>query len=950
MVRKKSHFLTLALLNVRSLRTGHDEFVANLDRYKPDVVALNETWLRAGEENFLPSVPGYSLKSNPRQSGHRGGGVGFYIRRGVQVRIVQHPPSTLEQMWLELRVRGVGSFAIGTAYRPESVTVDSATDALSETLDIFGSCRGVFLLSDFNVNLLSTNKPSVAKLLTFLKHRNLEQLVSEPTRITDQSASILDLVITDSPNLCKDIHIHHNPRLSDHAMILVKLCITKPKLSPQYIYRRNLGKIDSEEFEQDVNNMPWYEILAEDDVNKKVKRFNELITLLFDKHSPLCKLRVSRQSYPWITDNIKCMMKLRDSAFARARRTGVRSHHEYYKSLRNYINGALEREKTAYFTYYVNKNRSHPAQMWTHLKSSAVIGDAEKPAIPHHLCVPDTVNDFFLKLPGNSETHRDTQAWFSGGRLGSFEFHIKKCTEEQVLKSIQSIKTNAKGHDGISMEMIRLTLKTTLPIIAHMVNSSIEHGIFPEDWKIAKVRPIPKSNKTEDLKDLRPISILPALSKIIEKIVCDQLAKYLENNELLPIVQSGFRGKHGTATALAKVTDDVITASDKGMGTVLVLLDFSRAFDCLNPTLLIAKMRYYGVSDLSCQWFQSFLSNRQQFVELQTEQGSLVASSTRSISRGTPQGSILSPLLFVLYTSDLVARLKHCGVHLYADDTQLYYSLTPQDLDTALAKINEDLSAVADWSVKNNLVLNPNKSQFIVLGSKGQRDKILAQKPVIFIGNEPVSRVDQVKNLGLVMDGEMRYIEHINIKIRNAFYRLKTLYSLRKYLSVGVRETVAEALVLSHLNYGDIVYGPRLLEKTKKVIQRLQNACVRFCYDVPRRAHITPYLNDRGILNMANRRNLHLAFTVRKVIEFEKPRYLFNVLKWVKDDRKKPLRSHRATKLIVPEHRTVSFRGGFKFAATKIWNDLPPPLREPMPLLKFKKILKSHFLKQQKQI
>ncbi|KAI8434316.1 hypothetical protein MSG28_012397 [Choristoneura fumiferana] len=332
MIRKKTNHLNLALINVRSLSTGHDELSAAIDRYKPDLIALNETWLRKEEEKFVPAIAGYTLKSNPRLNGKKGGGVGFYIRKGVRARIKDHPPSQLEQMWLELQ-------------------------------------------------------------------RSLVQLVNEPTRITDESATTLDLIITDCPSFVKSIHLHHNPKISDHAMVIAELTIKRQKPVPLYIYKRQLSKIDTIAFEADLNSISWEEVRAPLDVNEKVSLFNHYIIALFDKHSPVRQIRINRQSYPWITENIKTMMDLRDAAFKKARRTKKDSHKDYYKILRNYTQGALEREKKAYFTFYVNKNQSQPKRMWNHIKYSTIMGDSDRPQIPEQLCNPDAINNFFLKLP-----------------------------------------------------------------------------------------------------------------------------------------------------------------------------------------------------------------------------------------------------------------------------------------------------------------------------------------------------------------------------------------------------------------------------------------------------------------------------------------------------------------------------------------------------------------------
>lgn len=242
-------------------------------------------------------------------------------------------------------------------------------------------------------------------------------------------------------------------------------------------------------------------------------------------------------------------------------------------------------------------------------------------------------------------------------------------------------------------------------------------------------------------------------------------------------------------------------------------------------------------------------------MEIDGDDGNASTSEKRNISRGCPQGSILSPLLFIIYTADLVAKITYCYTHLYADDTQLYYSFNPQDTDTAVININADLQAIDRWARENCLVLNPLKSKFMILGTKQQCSATVQQNPKISIGSDLIERVTKARNLGLIMDAELRFVEHVDAKIRNAFYRLKVLYNIRPFLKERTRIMLTESLVLSLLNFGDVVYGPRLFGKTEKAIQRVQNACARFCFDIPRRAHVTPYLNEKGRLKMKDQDN-----------------------------------------------------------------------------------------------
>ncbi|CAH2100188.1 unnamed protein product [Euphydryas editha] len=321
--------------------------------------------------------------------------------------------------------------------------------------------------------------------------------------------------------------------------------------------------------------------------------------------------------------------------------------------------------------------------------------------------------------------------------------------------------------------MIKMTLDMTIPVITKItkiVNKSIESNKFPSCWKEALVRPIPKKNSITGLKDLRPISILPVLSKVLEKVVLNQVLQFVENKKIIPKFQSGFRRGYGTETALLHVTDDLSEASDMGLSSIMVLLDYSRAFDCLQPELLLAKLKYYGFSKDTCEWFESFLTHRQQRVVTENRNGELKFSTLRTLEKGVPQGSLLSPLLFTIFTADLHKHIKHCKYHLYADDTQLYYSFDSEDMQDAMNKINEDLGNIYDWSRNNSLFLNPSKSQMLVLGKKSQIKKVLDSKLEIKIDNVVLEQVTSARNLGLVLDGEQRYIEHINNKIRAAFF------------------------------------------------------------------------------------------------------------------------------------------------------------------------------------
>lgn len=232
----------------------------------------------------------------------------------------------------------------------------------------------------------------------------------------------------------------------------------------------------------------------------------------------------------------------------------------------------------------------------------------------------------------------------------------------------------------------------------------------------------------------------------------------------------------------------------------------------------------------------------------------------------------------------------------------------------------------------------------MVLGSKKQIVDIVAQTPNVKIMGEPVIRTFETRNLGVIMDSELRFEKHITECVRNCFYRLKVLYRIRDCLSVDLRISLSESLVLSKLNYADAVYGPRLFARTEKLIQRVHNACARFCFRIPPRAHVTPYINEAKLIKMSGRRQLHLAVLLFGVVKSEKPDYLFKKFKWFRDGNRYNTRAASSLLMETPAHSTAAFRGSFRFAATKCWNDIPPPLKNINSIYLFRLKLKQHFL------
>uniref|UniRef100_A0A2A4JF59 Reverse transcriptase domain-containing protein n=1 Tax=Heliothis virescens TaxID=7102 RepID=A0A2A4JF59_HELVI len=715
MMPRNNRYFKLGFLNAGSLGTGHDDLLAAFENDQFDIMAINETWLRAGEEGRAPRVPGYRLRHAPRpasvRSG-RGGGVGFYLRRGLSARTWNSAADprfdSVEQMWLTLSMNGK-KIAVGTAYRPPWLDLDLFIDAITDTISTLGQCDSFILVGDFNVNMLASNDAKTKKVIEFLQYFGLTQMVNSPTHFTGTSETLIDLMCTDLRAVNTSVEAFGS--FNGHSIVVSEFNIRRTKAKPYVCKYRAFKNICADSFNADLSllnteSMSCISTLA--NVNDMVYTFSQCIMSLFDTHAPVKTCTIKEITYPWITDNIKLMMRLRDKALANYRDTKSEAKKDYYKQFKSLVESSLWNEKVAYYNYNINNKIKDPTLLWKNIKSTVTIS-TERQDLPSHLNDANSINSHFLNVPGDSVASAIQHVFFRNNKFGEAIFTLNTVLEDEISRVIKTIKSNAEGHDCITLTMLNLTLPQTLPVITHIINCSIVSSTFPDQWKIALVKPLPKTTNPTDVKDLRPISILPCLSKVLEKVICRQLTQFLEDNHILPELQSGFRKRRGTATALLDVTDNILGAQDKGMCTLMVLLDFSRAFDAINVSLLLSKLNYYGFDDAATKWFESYLTNRRQQVKLSLPDGTTLTSALTSVDRGVPQGSILGPVLFTLYCADIVKYVKKCKYHIYADDVQLYISFKPDDYEKAINDLNEDLHRIAVWSKDNCLTLNPVK-------------------------------------------------------------------------------------------------------------------------------------------------------------------------------------------------------------------------------------------------
>ena len=641
-------------------------------------------------------------------------------------------------------------------------------------------------------------------------------------------------------------------------------------------------------------------------------------------------------------------MSLRNRALTRYRRSGGAAAWDYYKLLRNLANSSICTEKL----FFKNLSRfSSSKNFWHFLSVSGFHKPSHSSSVPDSFPDPSAINNHFLdSLPSTSAfpelvSYYLSQAHESSSSSSSFTFAPFSLGD--LFSIFKTIKLTSSNPYDISGIMIFHCVPYCLDSLLHIFNSAILSESFPAAWKHSFVYPIPKSANPTTLDSLRPISLTPFLSKVLEKLCFAQLLTHFDSCSAIPPFQSGFRRGYSTSTALLHISNTVLRAFDSRRLTCITSLDFSKAFDTIDHNLLCAKLSYLGLSSSALLFLKSYLSPRTQQVVLKH---SLPLTSTiRQTSRGVPQGSVLGPLLFNVYVCDLPAVCNHCQAYMYADDTQLIKVFDPSGANLAKAEIEADLRRLIHWSDSHGLQLNPAKTTVLVAGSPTSLSNLPSFD--ISFGSTVLGVQPVLKNLGVTFDPHWCFDRHVAVLCRSAFSRMRSLYPLRRTLSTNTKLLLCQALIISIFDYADVVYGPCLSSSRSSVVQRVQNSCLRFSYNVRKYDHITPSFQRSGWLKMKQRWIFHLCCLVYKILATGTPRYLYELLHSNLSMRSSgssgssgSMTTRHCFDLSVPSHRSCKFTASFSYISSYYYNSIPPNIRSLSSFASFKHSARSFIL------
>ena len=759
--------LKIAHLNVGNggLLYHLEELSRLCDKIKPDVLAITETWLTKDTMDNCVSIEGYDLVRRDKPGNFIGAqGVGIYVKEGLSATPrpdLEHPDLMITGVQLNFSNRKPIVVVVVYRHPKTPVSFFDKIEGVFASQDLAQS-RTV-ITGDFNIDYENASEnANVMRLNDIANAYGFQQTIKLPTRITEESETCIDLTFTNAPAFTSGVGI---VSIADHLMNYIILGKSNIPHHHRFIYSRNFKKVNEQNLIEDLKKVPWHMIECFEDIEDSWHAWKCLFNNVVNEHAPLRKFRApKKQKIPWYDAKIDDLKAVRDQYHRRATMGNLAEDWLMYRNTRNKVTALVREAKRQYYTDMIHENKGDSKATWKILKSllpkcsSSGITSLEinGKLVTDFKDISNLFNKFFTNIGSK------LAASISNVKIDPMDY-VKKCfpsqrcvfkfksvTEYEVLKLIKGLPNGkATGIDNYQVKLIKLSAPEISKSLTYLFNFSLSQGKFPSDWKLARISPIFKKGPKTDPGNYRPVSILPVISKFMERIVFNQFYTYLNENKLLRVEQSGFRKRHSCQSSLHRLHEQLYKELNEGKVVGLIALDLRKAFDTVNHRIMLKKMKYYGVSDIEHTWFKSYLENRFQVCSVFSN-----ISEPERITCGVPQGSILGPLMFLLYVNDMPACFEKCHVNLYADDTAFY--VADSNIRTVNTILQDELQLAYKWLCCNKLSLHTGKTNSIVICSWQKRQHLSTSELELNLNGDVIEQTSIFKYLGLTVDQDLK--------------------------------------------------------------------------------------------------------------------------------------------------------------------------------------------------